>query len=1046
MDYTFYAFWNGEQIYDILNAVVLVTGGASGNAYRQLMTSVALIAFLVSIGVGLAKLRATDTVTAFMALTFFYGIFFVPTKTVLIDDVRNNQQYVVANVPLGLALFGSMTSKIGYFLTTSYENNFTSVDDEKFSTNGFLFGNRLIEELPNQEYSNPVLRGNLGAFSANCILPELADYPQKLNGLVSAPDVWQHMAAVGWLNEGRVTPYVDAGGASSILDCEQAMTALGIDTLAGADRQLKYLSDRLHPGGAVLQSTMAGQLTAFESAMLGINRTADKTIRHYAVINMIKHSAEDSAGIAAATFAAKQLETSYFTMKTVAEGALPKLRNLVEALVYAVFPIVFLLVIAAGAMGGKVLSMYAMAGVWIHLWAPLYAVINSFMHRSSKNGMLQIAESAGGTIENLPHLLQMTVSDQGMAGLMVISVPAIALAIVKGGAVAMSGVVNSLMSPAQSAAARVGSEMGMGNVSGAKVNWGGASYDSSVSLKNGFSSGSPIDNTQVAESGYSQRTKDGVSITRGPGGQLTSVTGTGASVLQSSEATASHANIAQSGREVNASTERATAAGRDLAAALEVGQKGDQGFKKSSGTDIQGGYRVTAGDESRAADASTVGSGAQVDASVGQKRTTADEAYGGVGAGGSLHQGGAPKGGGSSALGKAGLVGALSGLIKRGWTHKEADSLDQALKGASSTNAQTRQEAQDTLKAAGDYFINRAGTEKSDQVKQAMRNFGNSLKDTASSSEKLTTAVKDAETAKEGVERRSGGSEGTSVSSTTAAVSALAMVRSGNTGDDAIFEAFQFARNSPSEANAALAGIRDDAKPFLDNSGGAPVKPDELKEGGNEAVDGAATAGNDRVKGIDQDFAAQTNAAFQSALGITPDTKSGGPNMIAAGQTGVNQTSTAVASSNEQTQMQNGAVRAATAAIQADLRAEGEDFKPTDLNAQRVGQRAAQIMQAAKGNQELQSLLKQAGSNPNNDVPLGAVMRSGGAMPADLRRINELAPADAPQTRPGSNAKFFGQVPDVSGGTTRSSSANQEPLRPPGMVKYDVGTRPRVSE
>lgn len=97
-------------------------------------------------------------------------------------------------MPLGLALFGGITSSAGYWLTNTYENNFTAVDDEKFSKYGFLFGSRLLEELPKQYYTDPAVRENAKRFVLKCINPELDANLNLLNAMVNAPDMWRFIS------------------------------------------------------------------------------------------------------------------------------------------------------------------------------------------------------------------------------------------------------------------------------------------------------------------------------------------------------------------------------------------------------------------------------------------------------------------------------------------------------------------------------------------------------------------------------------------------------------------------------------------------------------------------------------------------------------------------------------------------------------------------------------------------------------------------------------------------------------------------------------
>lgn len=75
MENIIYSYWNASLINDVLNAVVLVTGGANEGAFQKVAYFVALIAFLVAAGTGLARLRGNDMVMALFGLGFFYGVF-----------------------------------------------------------------------------------------------------------------------------------------------------------------------------------------------------------------------------------------------------------------------------------------------------------------------------------------------------------------------------------------------------------------------------------------------------------------------------------------------------------------------------------------------------------------------------------------------------------------------------------------------------------------------------------------------------------------------------------------------------------------------------------------------------------------------------------------------------------------------------------------------------------------------------------------------------------------------------------------------------------
>jgi conjugal transfer mating pair stabilization protein TraG len=160
-------------------------------------------------------------------------------------------------------------------------------------------------------------------------------------------------------------------------------------------------------------------------------------------------------------------------MAKVAAATLPKLRNAIELITIGIFPVVFLLIVIAGAKAGMVLKSYVAAMFWVQLWAPLYAIINAMAVKSDKADLLGIVHLAGGTtLANMTRLGNEALSNQSIAGLLTISVPVIALALIKGGEVAMSGVVSSIMGPAQGAAQKAGDSIGQGNITGGSVTWG----------------------------------------------------------------------------------------------------------------------------------------------------------------------------------------------------------------------------------------------------------------------------------------------------------------------------------------------------------------------------------------------------------------------------------------------------------------------------------------------------------------------------------------------------------------------------------------------
>jgi conjugal transfer mating pair stabilization protein TraG len=154
-------------------------------------------------------------------------------------------------------------------------------------------------------------------------------------------------------------------------------------------------------------------------------------------------------------------------MGKIAEQALPLVRNVIEAIIYAVFPFVFLLFLLAQGRGlGLAIKSFVMSLVWIQLWPPLYAILNYVATLASARN-LEAAARMGAAVQGLAletadSIYQGAISDQAIAGYLVISIPIIATAIIKGGEVAFQAVTGvGLMQSAASAEASAASK---GNV------------------------------------------------------------------------------------------------------------------------------------------------------------------------------------------------------------------------------------------------------------------------------------------------------------------------------------------------------------------------------------------------------------------------------------------------------------------------------------------------------------------------------------------------------------------------------------------------------
>ncbi len=527
--YTVYTYWNSDGVIAVLNAIVLIMGGGD---YLGLMRTFAIAGMLVAVGAGLVKISAKEPLQYFIFLGLFYFGLFVPKVTVDVVDVRTGGVGTVANVPFGVAFFYSSSTKIGKFLTETFETNFQPVDNLRFGKTGLAFGAKAFQEVTAVRVGDVRLAEGLREFTRGCINPEIIEDPQKYQELVNHPDVWALLGTAGWLNPARsiTIPVNSPTGTYEYAVCFDGTGAGAYQKLTTwltteTTNQQSNLAKRLFPDSkptptatwALANATVSAALADVEGYMLGTTRTALAQIRQGMVVNAVADSggslaaARNDPSAMQAALAGKMAEMqangAYRTMALIGEAALPKFRNIVEVVIISVFPIVMLLIILAGEKGGAILKTYTVTTIWVQLWAPLYAVVN-FLMMGGMSSRLQagLDGAANQTMLNSAALTMTAFKEASLAGSLVFAVPVIAYALVKGGEVAMSGAMNGLTSQASGAAASAGGSTGVGNINAGNGSWGNQSsnnmsankWDTSGSMSTG---GMSYNNAGVIRSG-----------------------------------------------------------------------------------------------------------------------------------------------------------------------------------------------------------------------------------------------------------------------------------------------------------------------------------------------------------------------------------------------------------------------------------------------------------------------------------------------------------------------------------------------------------------
>lgn len=511
MDY--YAYWNGGQIRDLFEALVSI---CSGSSYEGLLKTAVLAGFLVTLTGALLKWQGLASKVYLFAAVLFYSVMLVPKVDVAVHDERSTDVYVVSNVPFGVGFFASATSKIGHFLTESFETAFSLPDAERFSKFGLVYPQRALNSLLAAGPVTPEGRALIDRVIADCIGPELLDHPDKAAELSHSGDIWATISADGWINPARSSVSSDG----TVQRCDQALQSLDqhLNTV-----ELDFLSKRL---GTVLvperidpADVIRRTLPQSEALLLGVSRSLEQSLKHSVMLTALPRGMASIAAQAgapldlAAKYSASQAnltsEINYRTLARLAEHSLPKIRNCVEFIVIAAFPLMLLLMVAAGSAAGAVFRSFFVLLIWFQLWAPLLSVANYLMISVDANPMNRIAAEFGGsTLLAAGIIREAGATSQAIAGSIMLLIPVIAFALAKGSDMAFVSMATGLMAPAQGASSGSSAQTAAGNFNAGNVSMGNTSMNSASANKSDLSSSWSDPYASKSQTAYGSVTRD----------------------------------------------------------------------------------------------------------------------------------------------------------------------------------------------------------------------------------------------------------------------------------------------------------------------------------------------------------------------------------------------------------------------------------------------------------------------------------------------------------------------------------------------------------
>ena len=485
-----YAYQNADSLFGIFNAAAAIHGASDYRAAAAAVAFCGFVAALIAYAFAPEKLQGWKWLATVLLV---FSVLIVPRVTVgIVDKTGGSAVKVVANVPFGVAFLGSASSTIGHTLTGLFETAFQVIpgagglpSELSYQKNGLMFGNRLIRDAASVVFQDPNFRTDLINFIHNCTMYDLIDGTVDPGVFSSSDDVWALMATP---NPARFTTLTGAGGAVNVDTCPNVYTNLNGRLPAQLTRLQGKLAFQLNPTlpSAAAAAAIAGQIQQayLKNNIATASSTAADLIRQNAVINaindtssMVGQKVNDPAAMVLAVGRAQavaQQNATWLNYGKVAEQALPVFRNVIEAITYALFPLlVLLLLLTSGRETMLAFKGYAAILIWIQLWPPLYAVLNYMASIYAAYDLAAAADLGTGakalSLQTASTIYSRAISGEAVVGYLAISIPFIAWAALKrmetfgtalvGG---LSGLQSTLSSSTSGAAT---GNVSMGNVS-----------------------------------------------------------------------------------------------------------------------------------------------------------------------------------------------------------------------------------------------------------------------------------------------------------------------------------------------------------------------------------------------------------------------------------------------------------------------------------------------------------------------------------------------------------------------------------------------------
>lgn len=508
-----YAIAGGDWLRGNLNAIAAFLGTGTWSTIEKMCIAISV---LIVAGNWVKKHNVMDLIGWVFSLTLVSMLVVIRTPVQIIDYSNVAHVYEVDNVPIGLAIPASLTTRVGNALIQSYEMVFALPDSVTYSKTGMLFGSNLVAKSTDFLSQNPQITTLFSDYVQNCVMGDIfLNHKYTFEELLNSPDPYTLIFA----NPSPLRGVFDKN--NQFQTCEEASrdlkSALALDTQTGGKTWNYYVRQLFggKPNPDLLFSQMIGDSYNY---FYSSGQSAGQIIRQNVTMNALRSGIQsyaarsgDTASLVniANTSSLEKQRLAQATMGHQALRALPLMQTVIMGLMIGMFPI---MVMAAmfNMMTLQVLKGYVYALIWLQTWPLLFAILNSAMAYYAKQNGVPVV---------LSELSQVQLKNSDIAttaGYIAVMIPPLSWGIVKSMGAAFSSAYSHFSSSGLGATSQAASGVVDGNYSFANMqmeNVSGYSWGTNSTTSFGQMS------RQLANGGMSTQTRDG-SIVWDSGGAM----------------------------------------------------------------------------------------------------------------------------------------------------------------------------------------------------------------------------------------------------------------------------------------------------------------------------------------------------------------------------------------------------------------------------------------------------------------------------------------------------------------------------------------------